>query len=362
MRSLLGSEFQCRGALMRVFSVSSRINQGIAAALSSAALFFSSSAEAHVKWFCAFNVAGQPVGLENVLCQDFELLTGFAIFVLLLGCIIDKTFVGDALIRSLDRATNILTVNSETIMRATVGFFLVALWTLGGILLTPELTTTSPFIPWMQLGMAACLLSRKTMPLTALGIVVLFGLAVTNYGIFHLMDYPIFLGVAAYLALTGLKRDFFGIRPVDVLRWATSITLMWASVEKWAYPEWSYPLFTTHPEMAMGYDPAFFMRAAGVVEFTMSFALIWTPLVRRFAAIMLAATFVSAIAEFGKVDAIGHAPIIAVLLVVIGDQMKDVPRLARKMVLLPLQYGGALAVFLALYYVGHAVLFGTTLT
>ena len=56
---------------------------------------------------------------------------------------------------------------------------------------------------------------------------------------------------------------------------------MWASVEKWAYPEWSYPLFATHPDMAMGFDPAFFMRAAGVVEFAMSFALIWTPLVRR---------------------------------------------------------------------------------
>ena len=113
--------------------------------------------------------------------------------------------------------------------------------------------------------------------------------------------------------------------------------------------------------MAMGYDPAFFMRAAGVVEFTMSFALIWTPLVRRAAAIMLAATFVSAVAGFGKVDAIGHAPIIAVLLVVIGDQARE-PQPARGLVLLPVQYGAALAAFIALYYVGHAALFGTTLT
>ncbi|WP_158807333.1 hypothetical protein [Beijerinckia sp. L45] len=347
---------------MSVFGVSRRVSYIVSASIAAAGFLISTGAEAHVKWFCAFNVAGQPVGLENVLCQDFELLTGFAIFVLLLGCLIDRTFVGDALIRSLDRVTGALMVNAEIIMRATVGFFLVALWTLGGILLTPELTTTSPFIPWMQLAMAACLLSRRTMPLTALGIVVLFGMAVANYGIFHLMDYPIFLGIAGYLALVGLQRDLFGVRPIDVLRWATAITLMWASVEKWAYPDWSYPLFTTHPEMAMGYDPAFFMRAAGVVEFTMSFALIWTPLVRRFAAVMLAATFISAIAEFGKVDAIGHAPIIAVLLVVIGDQAKEAPRLARKMVLLPLQYGGALAAFLALYYVGHSVLFGTTLT
>ena len=30
------------------------------------------SASAHVKWFCAYDVAGQPDGLENVLCPDFE--------------------------------------------------------------------------------------------------------------------------------------------------------------------------------------------------------------------------------------------------------------------------------------------------
>ena len=37
------------------------------------------AASAHVKWFCAYNVAGQPEGLENVLCPDFEFLTGLSI-------------------------------------------------------------------------------------------------------------------------------------------------------------------------------------------------------------------------------------------------------------------------------------------
>jgi hypothetical protein len=26
-----------------------------------------------------------------------------------------------------------------------------------------------------------------------------------------------------------------GVRPIDILRWTAGITLMWASVEKWAY-------------------------------------------------------------------------------------------------------------------------------
>ena len=344
---------------MRIGNRSKLVSFLLPSGAATASMLVCQQAQAHVKWFCAYDVAGQPDGLGTVLCQDFELLTALGIGALLLGCLLDKTPLGEAMVRALDRVTGSLQSNTELIMRATCGFFFVAVWTLGGVLLTPELTTTSTVIPWLQLAMGACLLSRKTMPLAGAGIVGLFATAVVNYGVFHLMDYPIFLGVAAYLVLTGLQREPFGIRPVDILRWTAAVTLMWASVEKWAYPEWTYPLFISHPKMAMGYDPAFFMRAAGVVEFTMSFALIWTPLVRRAAAIMLAATFVSAIAEFGKVDAVGHAPIVAVLLAIIADQAKGTVSV-RRVVTMPLQYGAALAVFLALYYVGHAVMFGTS--
>ena len=332
-------------------------NRAVLTSLPVLGMLFPASAEAHVKWFCAYSIAGQPEGLANVLCQDFEKLVLLAIAVLLAGAFIDRTFIGERLTRALDRVTGPFEASGEVMVRATLGFFLVSVWTVGGIILTPELTTTSTVIPWLQLFFAACLLSRRTLIVAALGIVFLFGVAIENYGAFHMADYPIFLGIAAYLAATGLGKTIFGVRPLDVLRWSTAVTLMWASVEKWAYPEWSYPLFVTHPGMSMGFDPAFYMRAAGVVEFAMSFALIWTPLVRRCGAIMLAATFISAIVGFGKVDAIGHAPIIGVLFLIIVDQSR-VTAPARRLVLMPLQFGGALAVFIGLYYVFHAAVYG----
>jgi hypothetical protein len=246
--------------------------------------------------------------------------------------------------------------------RSVCGFFFVALWTTGGIILTPELKTNSQFIPWLQLAIAAGMMSRSTLPFSALGIVALFGTAVWNYGLFHLMDYPIFLGVAAYLALTGLQRDLFALRPLDVARWATAMTLMWASVEKWAYPEWSFPMFAAHRSLTLGYDDEFVMRAAGVIEFTLSFALIWTPLVRRAAAIVLAGMFIGAVFEFGKIDAIGHAPIIAVLLAIIGDRAAK-PKMTQiwAVAAAPAYLSIALVGFLALYYAMHAVMFGTTI-
>ncbi len=318
------------------------------------------SASAHVKWFCAFDVAGQPEGLANVLCPDFELLTGLSLLALMAGSVLEGTPVGIAMLRALDRVTRFVRENIEILFRAGTAFFFIAIWGAGGILLTPELKTDSAVIGAIQLGIAAGMVSRQTMPFSALGIFALFAIGIWNYGAFHLADYPIFLGVAAYLALVGGQTNFFGTRPIDVLRYAAGVTLMWASIEKWAYPEWSYPLFIEHPEMTLGFAPDFFMRAAGAVEFALAFALVWTPLVRRVGAIMLATMFVSAIFEFGKIDMIGHSLIIVVLVGIIADDGAEPARL-RDSWLLPLGYAASLALFLTTYYAVHAALFGTAI-
>jgi hypothetical protein len=315
-------------------------------------------ASAHVKWFCAYDVAGQPDGLENVLCLDFELLVGLSLLGLLAGSVLEGTPVGIAMLRALDRATALVRDHIETIFRAATAFFFIAIWGAGGILLTPELKTDSTLVSAIQLGIAAGMLSRRTMPLSALGIVVLFNIGIWNYDPFHLADYPVFLGVAAYLALTGAQTDFFGIRPIDLLRWAAGITLMWASIEKWAYPEWSFPLFITHPEMSLGFAPEFFMRAAGAVEFALAFALVWTPLVRRVGAVLLTAMFVSAVPEFGKIDLIGHTLIVVALLAIAADNGGK-PARVHDSGLLPFAYASALALTLVTYYGVHAAMFGT---
>ena len=322
---------------------------------------FATAASAHVKWFCAFDVAGQPRGLENVLCADFEVLLGLSVLALMSGCLVEGTPVGEAMLRALDRATAYVRANTETLFRAGAAFFFIAIWAVGGILLTPELKTSSPAIGVLQLAIAAGMLSRRTMPFSAAGIAIIFGIAIWQYGAFHLADYPVFLGVAAYLALTGLNRDLFGVRPLDVVRYSAGITLMWASVEKWAYPDWSFPLLTQHPSMMLGFEPEFFMRAAGAIEFALAFSLMWSPLVRRIGGILLAAMFVSAVAEFGKVDLIGHTLIVVVLVAVIADDARKTA-LVRLPWLVPAAYGASVGLFLLGYYVAHTVLFGTSLT
>ncbi len=319
------------------------------------------SASAHVKWFSGFDVAGQPRGLENILRPNFEFLVGLSVLLLMAGVLVEWTSLGPALLRAMDRVTRFIEENTELLFRAGCVFFFVAIWAIGGIILTPELKTDSTAIGVLQLGIAAGMVSRRTMQLSAAGIFVLFVIALWNYGAFHLADYPIFLGVAAYIALTGAQKDFFGVRPIDLVRWTAGITLMWASIEKWAYPEWSFPLFIEHPHLTLGFDPEFFMLAAGAVEFALAFALMWTPLVRRVAAILLTVMFVSAVLEFGKIDLIGHMLIMVILVGIVGDSGGK-SALTRYPYLVPAAYAGTLSLFLATYYVAHSVLFGTSLT
>src|SRR3984885_16130734 len=72
-------------------------------------------ASAHVKWFCAYDVAGQPDGLGNVLCPDFEMLTGLSLMALMTGALLEGTPVGLAMLRALDSATRLVRENLETI-------------------------------------------------------------------------------------------------------------------------------------------------------------------------------------------------------------------------------------------------------
>jgi hypothetical protein len=330
------------------------------ALLTAAALLpgFSLAADAHVKWFAAYDVAGSPRSLLDVCTVPFLQLATVAIVALWIGGRIERTKFGRIVMAAIDRLSSAMRARTDDMFRAGTAAFFIALWTTGNIILTPELTTQSPVIPWVQAAIAVGMFWRSTLVFSAIGIAVLFGIGVADYGTFHMMDYPIFLGAAIYLAIIGLGRNVIAIRPLDIARWGAGITLMWASIEKWAYPQWTYPVLQQHSDIAFGLDKSFYMTAAGMVEFSLAFALMCTPLVRRVAAILLAGMFTSAVLEFGKIDAIGHLMIVIILVAIAVD---DAPAPEHAPAFVPAYFCAALVGFVAVYYVAHAVLFGTTI-
>lgn len=115
---------------------------------------------------------------------------------------------------------------------------------------------------------------------------------------------------------------------------------------KFAYPNWFYPLVLEKPFLTFGLPRDVFIPMAGVAEFTMGFRLLWTPLVRRLSAIALLVIFLTAVWPFGRVDMVGHALIMAAILMIAVDPERELhflPRLRQALVGVPLGLATALA-------------------
>ena len=277
------------------------------AALAAVSLLLPAPAWAHVKWFAPYDVAEPPTPVEGLLAPRFLLVfAGFALLVFG-GFLLDRLASRSGWsIVALQRREEL----EERLMRAGTGAFFMALFTAGGAILTPELKTGAEWPAWLQLGIAASMLSARSCVLGAAGILALYGYGVAQYGVFHLTDYPIFLGLAAYLALTSCASERLRALRMPVLYVSLCVSLMWGAVEKWAYPHWTFPLLEARPYLTLGLAPEDFMVVAGFVEFAFAFHILTGLGLLRLGIAGLGGIFLLAILDFGKLDAIGHLPII----------------------------------------------------
>jgi hypothetical protein len=262
---------------------------------------------AHVKWFEPYDVSAPPTALSGVLSQHFLLAcAGFTL--LIVGAFLCDRLVAARLgaISAPGRREDL----EERLVRAGTGAFFMALFATGGTILTPELHTVADWPAWIQLGIASSMLAAPTCALGSLGILVLYGYGVSLYGVFHLSDYPMFLGLAAYLGLTSFAKGRLRSQRMLVLHVSICVSLMWGAVEKWAYPQWTFPLLAERPYLTFGLAPDDFMVVAGFVEFAFAFYILTGLGLLRLAIIGLGTIFTSAILDFGKIDAIGHLPIL----------------------------------------------------
>jgi len=184
------------------------------------------------------------------------------------------------------------------------------------MILTPELFSPAMWVPVVQVGVALCVLLRRTEALASLGIVWLFAFAIYNFGWYPMLDYLYFLGVAFFLlavAIYGRELHYLGYA---LLRLSAGISLLWVSVEKWMYPTWTYDILAHElHHLTMGLDLHFFVMAAGFVEFCLAFLLLFGRLSSQVAALLFLFIMAAAIPLVGMLDAVGHAPLLVVLLI-----------------------------------------------
>ena len=317
----------------------------------------STPAAAHVKWFVNCNVSDNPLPVQAVFTTTFFVFFGLFLILLYLGCVAERTVLGANVSQLLDHHTAELHRRADDLLRSVAAVSFALLWADGGLIITPELKANSIWLTAIQLLIPIYMFGRATLPAAGAGIIVLYGYGVATYGLFHMLDYPVFLGLGVFFALSASQNARLLAFRFDFLRWTVACSLLWPSIEKFVYPGWIAPIAITHPEITLGFDVPTVVTAAGVVEFGLSFALFWTPMIRRLAALILVAVLTAATFDFGKVDGIGHLMIIAILIVVFAHPGGTHDR--RHPALAPLAGSIALPAVIFLYTGGHALYYGS---
>jgi hypothetical protein len=308
-----GNWRQC-GGRMRVRSLAAMVS------FIALTVVLANPAYAHIKWFMPYDLSEPPRQIGEVINTDF-----FHLYLVSTLCIFAFFWIDRFLYRKRLFANRLerLAISQEQafwIMRGAASIVFGALFVYGltgdPFLLTPELRTPSTMLKWLHLVMALAVLCRPTVPLTGVGIFVLYGLGIADYGRFHMLDYLMFLGIGVYFLLAPFRgENWIKLRYITLFA-TTGLSLLWGALEKLAYPQWTYPLLEQNPELLMGMSPAFYMTLAAFVEFNLVFILLASASVfSRFIALGLNTIFILAIFKFGMIDAIGHLVIIAVLVI-----------------------------------------------
>jgi hypothetical protein len=337
-----------------------------------AGIVVSLPAHAHVKWFSMMaNCASTPIRTFDIISSPlFVSLTVAAFAVMFAVAAIDgRISRGDNLaVRAAARIDYEVANLIAPLLRVGVAIYFVSIvvYFYGSpITLTVELKTDATWVPALQLAIAAAVLVRRSAILAALGIVVLFAFSVNRYGVFHMLDYPFFLGLAAFLSIDSIYGQKGLTQGLGILRVTVGFSLLWCSVEKWLYPGWTQELLQSdlHVLLATGLSPTLIVMGAGFVEFSLAFALIFGRLASQIAAAILLTVMISAVPVVGMLDLVGHLPILVVLIILAVTRNpigRIAPEPSKRWNDFDTAFTFIVSVpgFIAAYYLSHEIVYG----
>lgn len=278
---------------------------------------------AHIKWFVEFDLTDPPKSLLSWFDKAYVInLFIFSIWGVVIGSLMDsfwcKKYGSCRFIRNFFIDYTDVYLN---IARIGTGIFFIALWLVGGVILTPELITEAWFVPYVQLLIAVSVLFRSTLLIAGGGILFLYGYAIYSNGLFHLLDYLTLVGLALFLGLSSINVDSKAnqIRAYrfPILYGTLVFSFLWSSIEKLAFPQWFYPFLAKYPFLTMGLDNDVFIASAAFVEFTLFFLLLMGSNGILVLALLSNLLITTGNIYFGKMDAIGHFPVNFILLILL---------------------------------------------
>src|SRR3546814_17162154 len=130
----------------------------------------------------------------------------------------------------MDRLTDPIWDRLDAFVRLCIAAFFVAIFAVGGVYLTPDLTTPAEWVSWLQLLIAGLVFPRATRPVAAAGIAGLWLMALRDYEVFHLPDYlALGDGVAGYPVLYAPATPAWPHSRLEIRRRGVALALRWSS-------------------------------------------------------------------------------------------------------------------------------------
>ena len=271
------------------------------------------TALAHVKWFSNFSFSDQPLTMDQAVGTTFLLLALVSMLVIGAMVYLDRRLAQTPWYSRINNRLKVQSKHSLTVIRVAAGAVLLMAWQ-ADAMLVPELSITATWIGWFQFLLALLLLFRKTVPLAGLGLILLYSIGIYEFGIFHMLDYPMYAGAGYYLLVSQSENKKIHGSGLPVLYLTVGFSLCWVALEKVIYPEWGLYVLQQNPQLALGLDLDFFLIGAAFVEFCLGYLLIIC-LLQRPLALVITLVFFTTTLVFGKLEIIGHTLIHGALIV-----------------------------------------------
>lgn len=270
------------------------------------------SAQAHVKWFSNYSYAGPPNSIDEIFTPTFFWLAALSMAVIGMMVLVEDWIGRKPWMQKIDVWLRSRQDQAEAVLRLGVGATLLWDWQAGN-LLAPELDFSSEPVLWIQLACAFLLVFKRTLPLAGALLFVLYGIAVSQFGLFHMLDYLMYVGIGGYFIANAAPQPAVKRVALPLVYVSVGFCLIWLGIEKLVYPGWAEMLLERHPVLALGFEHKFFVQGAAFVEMSLGF-MIMACVQQRLLSVTITSVFFLTSLVFGRQEIMGHTLIHAALI------------------------------------------------
>ncbi len=269
-------------------------------------------ASAHVKWFTRSEDTS-VASFADLNHTAFWFLLGLSLVTLALIVYVDRALEKWSGFQKFNSYLESYSDRATLILRIFTGASLLLSWQADSMI-APELKIELGVVGWYQFFLALALLFAKTTPFAGLGMIGLYGYAISQYGFFHMLDYLVYPAIGYFLFVASLPTRRISQTRVPALYIGLGFSLCWAALEKVFFPHWGMDVLHQQPALTMGLPADFFLLACAFVELCLGYLLI-IGLLQRPLALTITVVFLITSAFFGKTEVIGHTILHGALLV-----------------------------------------------